>query len=200
MEAGLWTGRQQAFDVIAGKCTAAKAAALKELRDSRAHEGLGLTWEQFCAQYAGISRSQADDVIRRYNELGADYFRLAEIARVSPETYQSIAPRVDNGSIELNGETIPLVPENTLKIRAGIRTLTHELRQALKNQTKFLGDLFHRVDRLTKDVYQYDKLRADEDVRWELVTLSRHAADQFRSLQKHLEAQCTPNPVEKLLR
>src|SRR5580704_12686228 len=123
IEASLWAGRQQAFAVIGGKCNSAKAACLKEIHDAKAYEHLGVTWEEFCSKYAGISRAQADELIRRFNDLGAEYFRLAEIARVSTSAYRAIAPHIDGETIELQGEQIPLTVENGPKIRAGIRRL-----------------------------------------------------------------------------
>ena len=41
-------GRQQAFAVIANRCTASQALALKQMKESRQYENLGLTFEQFC--------------------------------------------------------------------------------------------------------------------------------------------------------
>ena len=60
LESGAWVGRQQAFAVIASKCSAAQAAALKEIKQSRAYEPLGLTWQEFCPEYVGMTRERAE--------------------------------------------------------------------------------------------------------------------------------------------
>jgi hypothetical protein len=186
-EAAFWTGRQQAFAMIAGKCSAAKAASLKELRESRAHEPLGLTWEQFCAEYAGIGRSQADELIRRYDELGEEYFRLAEIARISTNTYRNIAPRIDGECIELDGEKIPIAPENATRIRAGLRRLHSELRDALDDQSNLIADYYHRLDAMTKDVYRLHVNRKVLAPQTGLSAFTRYAEKQFRRLSEDIE-------------
>ena len=58
--AATWTGRQQAFAMMATKCTLAQADCLRQLRETRAYEAYGLTWDEFCKQHAGLARSQAD--------------------------------------------------------------------------------------------------------------------------------------------
>ena len=67
METGLWTGRQQAFAMMSAKTSAAKAATIKELREARAYEVLGLTWDDFCPQYLGVCRATADEKYPRVN-------------------------------------------------------------------------------------------------------------------------------------
>ncbi|HEY1339905.1 MAG TPA: hypothetical protein VGF59_20475 [Bryobacteraceae bacterium] len=130
IEAGAWAGRQQAFAVIASKCSVAQALSLKQARESRAYEELGLTWEEYCPEYLGISRAQADHYIRQLNHHGETYYRLAEIARISPETYQRLAPAVAEGAIEIEGEKLALTPENAPKIRAALNTLRRQLRDS----------------------------------------------------------------------
>jgi hypothetical protein len=128
IDAGAWVGRQQAFAVIASPCRGAQALSLKHVKQSRWYQQLSLTWEEFCQEYAGISRSRADNVIRQLDEFGESYFRLSEIARISPKTYRRIAGRVDGGVIEIGGRKLALTHENALKIRAAIQTLLSKLR------------------------------------------------------------------------
>src|SRR5450432_2541367 len=123
IDAGAWVGRQQAFAVIASQCRGAQALSLKHVKDSRWYQQLSLTWEEFCKEYAGISRTHADNVIRQLDEFGEAYFRLSEIARISPETYRRIAGSVEGGVIEIDGRKLALTQENGLKIRAAIQTL-----------------------------------------------------------------------------
>jgi hypothetical protein len=128
-EAGAVTGRQQAFAMIATKCTYAQAVTLREIHQTRAYEPLGLTWEQFCVQHAGISRVTAETLIRRVDEFGEAYFRLCAIVRISPDTFRHLADRVNPETIELDGEQIPLTSDNAHKIRAGIARLREEIRR-----------------------------------------------------------------------
>ena len=133
VEAGLLTGRQQAFAMIATKCTYAQAVCLKQIHDTRAYEEFALSWEDYCPKHVGISRVYADKIIHRLEEFGEAYFRLAAIARISTDLFRQIADRVTAETVELDGEQIPLVPENAQKIRAGIRRLQDEVRR-LSNQ------------------------------------------------------------------
>ncbi len=70
---GAWVGRQQAFAVIANKCSAAQALSLKQMKETRSHEKLGLSWHDFCQRHAGISRVQpmAPSIVTRNLETPA---------------------------------------------------------------------------------------------------------------------------------
>jgi hypothetical protein len=132
LEAGMLTGRQQAFAMIASKCNYSQAVCLKEIHETRAYEKHGLTWEQYCSQQVGVSRGTAENIIHRLDEFGEAYFRLANLVRISPDTFRQIADRVTAETIDLDGEQIPLAPGNAARIRAGIRRLQGEVRR-LKN-------------------------------------------------------------------
>src|SRR5581483_12298663 len=81
LDLGSWTGLQKAFAAVAGSCSAPRAQCLKQVRDSKMLDDLAFTWEEFCKDYAGISRPHADSLIRQYEQFGDSYFRLSEIAR-----------------------------------------------------------------------------------------------------------------------
>jgi hypothetical protein len=121
-DAGAWAGRQQAFALIANKCSAAQALCLKQMKESGYHEKLGLTWDDFCRQHTGLSRSQADRLISQYGEFGEAYFRLSSLARISVEDYRQLAPQVADNCIEIDGKQVPLIPENAARIRAFVRS------------------------------------------------------------------------------
>src|ERR1017187_8856021 len=46
-----WIGRQQAFAMIASKCSEHQALCLKQLKQDRVCDSLNLTWEQFCERH-----------------------------------------------------------------------------------------------------------------------------------------------------
>ena len=127
---GPWAGHQQAFAVIASHCSAAQAHCLKKARDSRAFEPLGLDWDQYAKRYFGVSRSQADNLIRRLDQFGESYFHISQLARIGPAAYRRIADRVVNGRFHVDGEQFEIAPENAPKIRAAIETLRAEWRTA----------------------------------------------------------------------
>ncbi|MGO9263003.1 MAG: hypothetical protein ACLQU1_43005 [Bryobacteraceae bacterium] len=122
IDMGAWVGRQQAFALIANKCSAAQALSLKQMKDTGCHDKLGLTWDDFCQRYIGLSRRHADRVISQYEEFGAAYFRLSTLARISAEDYREIAAALEDNCIEIDGEQVPIVPENAARIRAFVRS------------------------------------------------------------------------------
>lgn len=122
-ELGAWAGRRQAFAFVADHCSAGDAESLKQLRDSKAHEALGLTWELFCQQRLGVSRQTADRILQRLSEFGASFFDLARLTRVSSETYRKVEPRISGKTIEWKGEQIPIEPRNAARIAGIVRQL-----------------------------------------------------------------------------
>lgn len=151
---GSWAGLQQAFAIVTGSCSAARAQCLKQVRDSHLLDDLGLTWEEFCRDYAGISRPHADALIRQHAEFGDAYFRLSEIARISPRNYRQIASAVDGEAIEIGGEKIALTPANAGRIRAAIHALSNRIRPvpAGSRPPANVIELQARVDRLVDDI------------------------------------------------
>jgi hypothetical protein len=157
-DAFTWVRRQQAFAVIAGKCSLARVQCLKEIKHSKAYEELGLNWEEFCKQHAGISRLQADSLIQQLDQLGENYFRLSELARISPETYREIESHVHDSFIELNGELVPLIPNNAPRIRAAIQSLRRELKQERENRLSHpvIAHLGHCLESLLSEFESLD--------------------------------------------
>jgi hypothetical protein len=71
-----------------------------------------------------MSKSNANHLIAVRDELGDEYFYIAQATRISLREYRArVAPNVRNGLIECNGESIPLVPENSQRIVAAVSTL-----------------------------------------------------------------------------
>jgi hypothetical protein len=155
-DVGISVGRHQAFSAVSTRCSAAQALCLKQIRESRSYEELGLTWEEFCKQQAGISRPQADNLIRRYAEFGDAFFRVSEIIDVSQETFREIAGKVDGEFIEIDGERLSLTPENAPRIRYGIKQLRSELKRAISPNRPYthpsVTDLLIRVDALLEQL------------------------------------------------
>ena len=155
---GVWTGLQNAFAAVGGSCSAARAQCLKHVRDSGLLDDLGLTWEEFCTGYAGITHRHANHLIQEYDQLGESFFRLSEIARVSSKTFQQIAHHVVSGNgadvLEINGEKLPIVPENAPKIRAAIQSLRNQVRHppAAPRESPNVIELRIRADALAADL------------------------------------------------
>jgi len=178
LDAGMLAGRQQAFAMIATKCTYAQAVCLKEIHDTHAYEEFGLSWNDFCPKHVGISRVHADSLIHRLDEFGEAYFRLAAIARISTDLFRQIADRVTAATIELDGEQIPLTPDNAQKIRAGIRRLQDEARR--------LNNHFRVPTRVTEFGIRLDDVLTSVTARARLGrALPNDEASALRSLIRH---------------
>ena len=185
IDAGAWVGRQQAFAVIANRCSAAQALCLKQVREARLHEKLELTWDEFCKEYAGISRAQADKLIQQHEEFGDAYFRLSEIARISPETYRQIARQVSDEGLEIDGRKLALTEENAPKIRAAIQTLRAQLKRARDaNQPASPGiiQLQIRLDALVEEASAMARRILDAGDRAGLQGLVAYAVNKWTHL------------------
>ena len=190
IDAGAWVGRQQAFAVIANKCSAAQALCLKQVRETRLYEKLDLTWEEFCKEYAGVSRAYADKLIQQHEEFGDAYFRLSEIARISPETYRQISSQMSDEGLEIDGGKWALIPENGPRIRAAIQTLRTQLRQARvarQPASPRITQLVIRVDALVEEVAMMSRRLLDPGGRAELQGLVAYAVNKWTHLARAVQ-------------
>jgi hypothetical protein len=126
LDIGTWLGRRQAFSLIAGRCSAADAECLRELRESKKYKLLGLTWEECCKQRAGIGRSTADQIIQNLEEFGADYFAIAQVTGISANEYRRIRASIANHALLHGGEAIPIEVENAPRLIAAVEALRRE--------------------------------------------------------------------------
>jgi len=122
---GAWLGRKQAFTLIAGRCSAATVVCLRKIREGKRYRALGLTWEEFCRQRAGVSRAFADKVIQQLETLGPLYFELSSVTRITPDDFRRIAEAVTDQGISYAGETIEIIPENAPRLAQAIEILTN---------------------------------------------------------------------------
>jgi hypothetical protein len=145
LDLGMILGQNQAFGFLAGRCSAAQAETIRRLRNEKLYKRVTEHWKEFCPRYLKMSGTQADSIIRLWEEFGAGYFEIAQLTRVSPETYRAVAPAVENGVLSLNGEQIELTIENSRKVAAAVS----EVRRSLPAK-KPAADLpvIERIDRL----------------------------------------------------
>jgi hypothetical protein len=189
-DAALWTGRHQAFALIAGKCTLAQAQCLRELRQTRAHEAYGLTWAQFCARHTGMTRAAADRLIQRLNQFGAAYFKLSQLVPVSGETYRQLAPHIHGDTLEINGAKLELIPENASAIRAAVQSLRDELR-ALHLEGDFrrvnMTELHDKLDEILNEFRRRARHPQPEDMRANLAALLRYTIQRMQLVHREFD-------------
>ena len=123
---GTWLGRRQAFSLVAGRCSAADAKCLREIRESKKYKLLGLTWEECCKQLVGICRSVANQIIQNLEEFGPDYFVIAQVTGISADEYRRISGSVSHHALLHAGEEIPIELENAPRLVAAVEDLRLE--------------------------------------------------------------------------
>ena len=123
LDLGVALGQNQAFGLVAGRCSAAQAATLLRLRQEKKYLHCAANWREFCSKYLKISGSEADRIIRLWEEFGATYFELAQLIRISPEGYRAIQPAVKDGALHHDGEAIEFDAENSRKLAAAAAQL-----------------------------------------------------------------------------
>ncbi|MCU1236727.1 MAG: hypothetical protein JWP63_4694 [Candidatus Solibacter sp.] len=187
-----WLGRHQAFAAVSSQCTAAQAGCLRQMRVARVYEQFGLTWDAFCAQHVGISRSYADRIIRELEELGESYFKLADVARISPETYREIAGHIQDDVIEIDGLSLPIVPENAPRIREAIRQLHSRVHRAEAQTHRTVRELRMRLDAILKEVTQATERTLPIEDFAALRGMTEYAAGRWNKLAKFFEEPPTP--------
>jgi hypothetical protein len=125
---GRLLGRHEALSAVAARCSAAGAEQLKEIRDEKLYLECYSDFDEFCAKELHMSRANVNRIIHLLEQFGPNYFEIAQFTRISPATYRAIAPAIQDGSLQVNGEAIALIPENADKVAAAVA----EMRKAAK--------------------------------------------------------------------
>jgi hypothetical protein len=151
---GTLLGRRQAFSLIAGRCSAADAASLREIRDQKSYRNLGIGWKQFCCDHVGMSHTHANRLIGFLDEFGPEYFDLAQLTGISPDEYRAIAPAIKDQAVHYNGQVIALLPENTEKLTTAVSGLRREAPRAAAAPAPALStaERLRRIERRSADL------------------------------------------------
>jgi hypothetical protein len=120
-ELGKVAGQSIAFGTIAGRCSAAQAAAIRQARHEKLHASLGLTWREFCPRHLKMSGAQADVFIGLLEEFGPDYFEHTQSVRISAGAYRLVAPFIKDKALQVDGEVLELNSANVQKVAQSVR-------------------------------------------------------------------------------
>lgn len=163
LDLGTWLGRRQAFAAIAGRCSAADAMCIRELRNSKKYRAYGLNWEEACKQLLGLSRSAAEENVRLLEENGPEFFTLRLVAGITPDQYRRIKGAVSGHALLCAGAAIPIEIENAPRLAAAVAELLHAVPPALPAPADPAAEVelaFAKADRAMKvALAQLDKLR-----------------------------------------
>ena len=189
LEIGTWLGRRQAFSLMAGRCSAADAKCLRELRESKKYKLLGLTWEACCKQRAGIGRSTADQIIQNLEEFGPEYFVIAQVTGISAGEYRRIRGAICNHALLHGGEEIPIEIENASRLTIAVEALRRES-AALPGPATAPADASHCLTKaeraLRTAMTELDKLNGmtlDMGARMRLQSIVGGASDRLSLMQ-----------------
>ncbi len=139
VDLGMWLGRRQAFALVAGRCSAADAECIREVRRNKRYRALQMTWEQFCEERLGITCMTANKIVRQLEEFGPEFFTLAQLTRVTPEEYRRLNVAVRGHALLHAGEEIPIEAENGPRLAAAIE----DLRRNAKAETAVVVEPVH---------------------------------------------------------
>ena len=144
LETGILLGQNQAFAIIAGRCSAAQAAAIRRLRNEKLYRSVTTNWAEFCTTHLKMTKRNANMTIALLEEFGPDYFEVSQITRISPETYRALQPSIRDGALHHDGEAIALIEANAQQVAAAVA----EMRRAKAPAT--VRELPERVEALAR--------------------------------------------------
>ena len=186
-------GQKKAFGLIAGRCSAAEAAAIRRLREEDLYRPTGLAWKEFCPRHLGMSRAQADRIIHHLEEFGAEFFELTQLMRIPPEAYRTIASQISDGHIHYDGKAIALLPENSERVAEAVTALRalSERQGAVRRPSTRRNSLDGLCDATTKMLQKWSDLvikrnRLDERDRERLVEFVANLRTEFEELERGL--------------
>lgn len=163
LDLGTWLGRRQAFSAIAGRCSAADAQCLRELRNSKKYKAYGLNWEQCCKQRVGMSRASVEMIIRDLEENGPEFFVLRQATGITSDQYRRIKGAVSGHMLLYAGAEIPIEIESARRLAAAVEELLRAAPAALPAPADDAAELeraFAKAERATRSaIAELDKLR-----------------------------------------
>lgn len=145
---------------------------LRELKERKAHEALGVTWEEFCTRQLGRPRRTVDDDIQSLNALGEEFMLVADNLSLGRRALQALRrlpdderPKVlESGEIEIDGRRVPLDPEHKDEIRDLLDTIVagqEELKKQIELGRQQLEEREDEVAALAKRVKELEGARPE---------------------------------------
>ncbi len=122
-----WMGRREAFNLVAGACTAADIDILRAIRDDKSYRSLGVNWADFCIHHVRVNRRTVDRSIANLNEFGPSFFLVTQMAYISAADYRRIARHVSSDAISVDGTMVALLPENRDAVSQAVTELLRRL-------------------------------------------------------------------------
>jgi hypothetical protein len=148
-DVGVCMGLSEAFSLMAGRCSAAQAESVRRIRDEKKYKSCTPHWRDFCSSYLKMSQTQVDQLIRLLDEFGPGYFELAQLIRISADTYRAIEPSVKDRALHFEGRIIELDPKNAREVAAAVAELRRQAPAKAKKPPRHV-EMHHRLAALDK--------------------------------------------------
>jgi len=172
-------------------CTASQAEWLARQRDRKCYKNRGQDWDEFCREEIGISGPHATRISDAQQEFGSSYFELASFAPVTADEFRAVAPKVKGRTLTVDGEAIPLRPENAERIGAAIEKLRQPNRPGSKiKRPKVLDVRLITVEQLSRQLRaEFRRLASPQGMavdRLKLAAILRTTLDALGRLEMEL--------------
>jgi hypothetical protein len=151
-----WLGRREAFGTIAGRCSAADILCLKQIRDQKLYLAEAESWEEFCPKKLKVSRRKVDRDIKLLEELGPEYYLLAQLVRITPAEFRRIRQHVTEEGVKLGGEVIALLPENTERLAEAVTRVREDPAVKTQREHARFDDLLKRCEKINSILEEND--------------------------------------------
>jgi hypothetical protein len=172
-DVGTWVGRKQAFALVAGRCSAADADILFEIREKKLFRAIEQNWEDFCSKRLGYTRSYVDRIIRQFKELGPNFRKLNCFTRIKPAEYRMIAAAVNDEGLSYDGEVIALESQNAPRLAAAVEALCRDATPATDSVDPAEQAFAKAAKAMQSAVAEFHRLQAmnlDDNGRLKLLT------------------------------
>jgi hypothetical protein len=181
---GTLLGRRQAFGLIAARCSAADAASLREIRDQESYRSVAKGWVEFCDKHLGMSHTHANRIIGYLEEFGPAYFEMAQFTGISPATYRTIAPVVQDHALHYDGQVIALLPENMEKLVQAVEQLRRTVapQPAPAPAADRVAGLERRLLQLTTEIREFSSTEPPGETRMRLGSVLLAARERLERL------------------
>ena len=179
---GTWVGRRQAFALIARRCSAADAEILFEIREKKLFRTIEQTWEDFCARRLGMTRGYVDRVIRQFQQLGPNLYKLSCFTNIKPAEYSLIAGALTGEGLSYVGEVIALEPENAPQLAEAVEALRRDSVKE-ENPIDVADQSLDKADRAMKsaiaELHRLQAMTLDDARRLKLLIVVESCRDQL---------------------
>jgi hypothetical protein len=181
-DVGNWVGRRQALALVAGRCSAADAEILCEIRENKLFLTMEQTWDDFCVRRLGASRSYVNRVIQQFRALGPNFSKLNCLTPIKPAEYRRLAGAVTEDGLFYGGEVIALEPENAAKLAAAVEALRREatpVADPIDPAGESLAKAEKAVNSAVKEFQRLRTMKLDDEKRSILMIVIARCGDLF---------------------